>query len=104
MDWKLSLAGLLIGGLVGLTGMGGGSLMTPLLVIVFGFSPTLAIGTDLAHGAIFKTAGAVAASPARNRARAAVRLDVPRQRAVLDPRRLARARASPRRTATARNR
>ena len=58
MDWKLSLAGLLIGGLVGLTGMGGGSLMTPLLVIVFGFSPTLAIGTDLAHGAIFKTAGA----------------------------------------------
>ncbi len=59
MDWKLSLSGLLIGGLVGLTGMGGGSLMTPLLVIVFGFSPTLAIGTDLAHGAIFKTAGAV---------------------------------------------
>ena len=59
MDWKLSLSGLLIGGLVGLTGMGGGSLMTPLLVIVFGFSPSLAIGTDLAHGAIFKTAGAV---------------------------------------------
>ena len=59
MDWKLSLSGLLIGGLVGLTGMGGGSLMTPLLVIVFGFSPTVAIGTDLAHGAIFKTAGAV---------------------------------------------
>jgi uncharacterized protein len=59
VDWKLSLSGLLIGGLVGLTGMGGGSLMTPLLVIAFGFSPTVAIGTDLAHGAIFKTAGAV---------------------------------------------
>jgi uncharacterized membrane protein YfcA len=59
VDWKLSLAGLLIGGLVGLTGMGGGSLMTPLLVIVFGFSPTVAIGTDLAHGAIFKSAGAI---------------------------------------------
>ena len=58
MDWKLSLSGLLIGALVGLTGMGGGSLMTPLLVIVFGFSPTVAIGTDLAHGAIFKTVGA----------------------------------------------
>jgi uncharacterized protein len=58
MDWKLSLSGLLIGGLVGLTGMGGGSLMTPLLVIVFGFSPAVAIGTDLAHGAIFKTVGA----------------------------------------------
>ena len=37
MDWKLSLAGLLIGLLVGTTGMGGGSLMTPLLVLVFGF-------------------------------------------------------------------
>jgi uncharacterized membrane protein YfcA len=59
MDWKLSLAGLLIGGLVGLTGMGGGSLMTPLLVIVFGFNPTVAIGTDIAHGAVFKTVGAV---------------------------------------------
>ena len=59
MDWQLSLSGLLIGGLVGLTGMGGGSLMTPLLVIVFGFSPSVAIGTDLAHGAIFKSAGAI---------------------------------------------
>ena len=59
MDWKLSLAGLLIGTLVGLTGMGGGALMTPLLVIVFGFEPTIAIGTDLAHGAIFKSVGAI---------------------------------------------
>jgi hypothetical protein len=59
VDWKLSLAGLLIGTLVGLTGMGGGSLMTPLLVIVFGFEPTIAIGTDLAHGAIFKSVGAI---------------------------------------------
>jgi uncharacterized protein len=57
MDWKLALAGLLIGGLVGLTGMGGGSLMTPLLVIAFGFNPTVAIGTDILHGAIFKTVG-----------------------------------------------
>jgi uncharacterized membrane protein YfcA len=57
MDWKLSLAGLLVGGLVGLTGMGGGSLMTPLLVIAFGFNPTVAIGTDILHGAIFKTVG-----------------------------------------------
>src|ERR1051326_8437799 len=39
--------------------MGGGSLMTPILVIVFGFKPTLAIGTDIAHGAIFKTVGAI---------------------------------------------
>jgi uncharacterized membrane protein YfcA len=58
MDWKLALAGLLIGLLVGMTGMGGGSLMTPILVILFGFKPSLAIGTDIAHGAIFKTVGA----------------------------------------------
>ena len=59
MTWEFVLTGLLIGTLVGLTGMGGGSLMTPILVIVFGFKPTLAIGTDIAHGAIFKTVGAI---------------------------------------------
>jgi uncharacterized protein len=58
MTWQFVLTGLLIGTLVGMTGMGGGSLMTPILVIVFGFSPTLAVGTDIAHGAIFKTVGA----------------------------------------------
>ena len=58
MNWQLSLAGLLIGLLVGMTGMGGGSLMTPLLVLVFGFKPTVAIGTDILHGAIFKSFGA----------------------------------------------
>lgn len=58
VDWKLSLAGLLIGLLVGVTGMGGGSLMTPLLVLVFGFQPSVAIGTDIVHGAIFKSFGA----------------------------------------------
>ena len=58
MEWKLSLAGLLIGLLVGLTGMGGGSLMTPLLVLLFGFKPSIAIGTDIVHGAIFKSFGA----------------------------------------------
>jgi uncharacterized protein len=50
---------LLIGSLVGLTGMGGGSLMTPILVILFGFQPTYAVGTDIVHGAIFKSFGAV---------------------------------------------
>jgi uncharacterized membrane protein YfcA len=59
VDWKLSLAGLFIGALVGMTGMGGGSLMTPLLVFLFGFKPTMAIGTDIVHGAIFKSFGAV---------------------------------------------
>jgi uncharacterized protein len=58
MTWQLSLAGLLIGVLVGTTGMGGGSLMTPMLVLLFGFKPTVAIGTDVLHGAIFKSFGA----------------------------------------------
>jgi uncharacterized protein len=59
MTWQFTLTGLLIGTLVGLTGMGGGSLMTPILVIVFGFKPTYAVGTDILHGAVFKTFGAV---------------------------------------------
>ena len=59
MTWQFTLTGLLIGVLVGLTGMGGGSLMTPILVIVFGFKPTYAVGTDILHGAVFKSFGAV---------------------------------------------
>jgi uncharacterized membrane protein YfcA len=59
MTWQLTLAGLLTGLLVGMTGMGGGSLMTPILVFIFGISPSTAIGTDIAHGAVFKTVGAV---------------------------------------------
>jgi uncharacterized membrane protein YfcA len=59
VTWQFSLTGLAIGLLVGMTGMGGGSLMTPLLILIFGFKPTLAVGTDILHGAIFKTFGAV---------------------------------------------
>ena len=59
MDWKLSLAGLLIGGLVGLTGMGGGSLMTPLLVHRLRLQPDGRDRHGLLHGAIFKSAGAI---------------------------------------------
>jgi uncharacterized membrane protein YfcA len=59
VDWQLAVSGLVIGALVGVTGMGGGSLLTPLLVIFFGFSPSVAVGTDLLHGAVFKTFGAV---------------------------------------------
>ena len=58
VDWKLSVVGLLIGALVGATGMGGGSLLTPILVLLFGFKPSTAIGTDILHGAIFKSFGA----------------------------------------------
>lgn len=54
----LVVAGLLVGVLVGLTGMGGGSLMTPMLMFFFGFNAVTAVGTDILHGAIFKTAGA----------------------------------------------
>jgi len=59
VTWQLTVAGLLTGLLVGMTGMGGGSLMTPILVFLFGIPPATAIGTDIAHGAAFKTVGAV---------------------------------------------
>jgi len=59
MTWQFTLTGLLLGTIVGVTGMGGGSLMTPILVIAFGFKPTYAVGTDIFHGAIFKTFGAI---------------------------------------------
>ena len=59
MTWELSITGLLIGMLVGITGMGGGALLTPILILLFGFKPTLAVGTDVLHGAVFKTFGAV---------------------------------------------
>ena len=59
MQPQYILTGLLVGTLVGLTGMGGGSLMTPILVLVLGVRPTLAVGTDLAYAAITKAVGAV---------------------------------------------
>jgi uncharacterized protein len=52
-----AISGLLVGILVGMTGVGGGSLMTPLLVLVFGFHPTTAVGTDLLFAAATKTVG-----------------------------------------------
>jgi uncharacterized membrane protein YfcA len=59
VTWQFTLTGLGLGLIVGLTGVGGGSLMTPILIIVFGFKPTYAVGTDIFHGAIFKTFGAL---------------------------------------------
>jgi uncharacterized membrane protein YfcA len=52
-----SLAGVFVGILVGFTGVGGGSLMTPLLILAFGFHPATAVGTDLLYASITKTAG-----------------------------------------------
>ena len=58
-DPRLAFAGFITGLLVGMTGMGGGSLMTPILIFFFNFNPSTAIGTDILHGAIFKSFGAV---------------------------------------------
>jgi uncharacterized membrane protein YfcA len=57
MDPLIVLFGFGVGLLVGTTGMGGGSLMTPLLIIVFSVQPVVAIGTDLIYGAVTKTVG-----------------------------------------------
>jgi hypothetical protein len=54
-----SLAGFLVGALVGMTGVGGGSLMTPLLVLLFGFHPATAVGTDLLYASVTKSVGTV---------------------------------------------
>ena len=58
IDWGYSLAGALTGFVVGLTGVGGGALMTPILLLVFGVSPVTAIATDLWFAAITKLVGA----------------------------------------------
>src|SRR5258706_7227572 len=52
-----AIAGFMVGVLVGLTGVGGGSLMTPLLILMFGVSPQTAVGTDLLYAATTKMAG-----------------------------------------------
>jgi uncharacterized protein len=57
MDPAIIIFGLGIGLLVGMTGMGGASLMTPLLILVFGISPVTAIGTDIFYAAVTKTVG-----------------------------------------------
>lgn len=60
MDIAYTVAGFAVGAIVGLTGVGGGSLMTPLLVLLFGISPSVAVGTDLLYAAITKAGGTVA--------------------------------------------
>ena len=58
MDLRVVLAGLVVGTLVGMTGMGGGALMAPILIFLFGMRPVAAVGTDLAYSAITKAFGA----------------------------------------------
>ncbi len=57
MDPVIIIFGFGIGALIGLTGMGGASLMTPLLILVFGIQPVTAVGTDIFYGAVTKSVG-----------------------------------------------
>lgn len=57
IHWPFVCAGLAVGVMVGLTGVGGGSLMTPLLVLLFGVHPATAVGTDLLYAGITKISG-----------------------------------------------
>lgn len=57
IDWAIAIAGLGVGFIVGLTGMGGGALMTPVLVLFFGVDPTNAVGSDLLASLIMKPIG-----------------------------------------------
>ena len=67
------VSGFAVGLLVGMTGVGGGSLMTPLLTLLFGVPPSVAVGTDLAFASITKTAGTFT-----HRLRGTVRWDIVR--------------------------
>ena len=57
MDPAIIIFGFGIGAMVGMTGMGGGTLMTPLLILIFGVKPVTAIGTDIFYAAVTKTVG-----------------------------------------------
>ncbi|MHB8595235.1 MAG: sulfite exporter TauE/SafE family protein [Ktedonobacteraceae bacterium] len=59
MDYRISLVGLFVGFLVGLTGMGGGALLAPILILVLGVPPIWAVGTDNAYSAVTKAVGAI---------------------------------------------
>jgi len=66
IDPLYSLSGFAVGLLVGMTGVGGGSLMTPLLILLFGIHPATAVGTDLLYAAATKTAGSLLHGLARS--------------------------------------
>lgn len=59
LDYRISLAGLLIGILVGLTGMGGGSLLAPIMILLFRIPPVWAVGTDVAYSTVTKAVGSI---------------------------------------------
>ncbi len=59
IDLYYTIAGFLVGALIGLTGVGGGSLLTPILIVLFGVSPATAVGTDLLFASATKTVGSL---------------------------------------------
>ena len=59
LPYLYTISGFAVGLLVGMTGVGGGSLMTPILILLFGIHPAAAVGTDLLHAAATKTAGSI---------------------------------------------
>lgn len=59
MDYRISIIGLFIGFLVGLTGMGGGALLAPIMILVLKVPPVWAVGTDIAYSAVTKALGSV---------------------------------------------
>ena len=65
IDFAQSLSGFVVGTIVGLTGVGGGSLMTPILIFFFGIKPYLAVGTDLLFAAFTKMGGTIKLARAR---------------------------------------
>ena len=66
VDLLYSISGFCVSLLVGMTGVGGGSLMTPLLVLLFGIHPATAVGTDLLYAAATKSAGTLVHGLNRN--------------------------------------
>src|SRR5690348_14055979 len=66
IDPLYSLSGFVVGMLVGMTGVGGGALMTPLLILLFGVNPATAVGTDLLYAAATKTGGSLVHGFARS--------------------------------------
>ena len=66
IDPLYSLSGFVVGALVGMTGVGGGSLMTPILIMLFGIHPSTAVGTDLLYAAATKTGGSLVHGFARS--------------------------------------
>src|SRR5258708_7890360 len=66
INFLYSISGFAVGMLVGMTGVGGGSLMTPLLILLFGIHPATAVGTDLLYAAATKTGGSLVHGLARS--------------------------------------